>query len=161
MADSAPPPTYYRTLRGFEPVSDSAKRFWSETKLGAFVKLTGKRPRNLKRHNYYHQMLKVAVDNIEAFDTPRQLHVAIKATLGLGRWVEVPGASRPLFLEESTSFSKMSESAFSEYLDAAAKAITKHWLHGVAVETLMEEAKNIGSGSTGTPCIAGAHEAKG
>lgn len=137
----APPPSYRRTLTGFEPVSATAQHFWRETPLGDYVQLDGKRPRNLARHNYYWKMLTVAVDNIEAFDTPQQLHIAVKATLGLGRWIEVPGARRPLFIEESTSFAKMSEATFAEYLDLAAKAITRHWLHGVAVETLMEEAR--------------------
>lgn len=136
----APPPSYRRTLTGFEPVSATAQRFWRETKLGAVVKLDGKRPRNLARHAYYWKLLTVAADNIEAFDTPEQLHVAVKATLGLGRWVQVPGASRPLFLEESTSFAKMSEAEFAEYLDKAALAITRHWLR-VPVETLMDEAR--------------------
>jgi len=140
MSD-APPASYRRTLTGFEPVSATAHRFWVETKLGEVVKLDGKRPRNLARHNYYWKMLTVAADNIEAFETPQQLHTAIKATLGLGRWVEVPGASRTLFIEQSTSFAKMTEAEFAEYLDAAARSITKYWLRGVAVEQLMEEAR--------------------
>lgn len=139
MSD-APPPSYRRTLTGFEPVSATAKRFWQETKLGAFIRLDGKRPRNLRRHNFYWAMLAIAADNIEAFDTPGQLHTAIKATLGLGRWIEV-GGRHPLFIEDSTSFAKMSEPEFAEFLDAAAKAITKHWLRGVPVETLMDETK--------------------
>ena len=137
-----PPPSYRRTLSGFEPVSSTAKRFWQETRLGDVIKLVGSRPRNLPRHNYYWKMLEVAVNNIEAFDIPKQLHTAVKATLGYGKWLEVPGASRMLFIENSIAFDKMSEAEFAEYLDAAAKAITKHWLHGVAIETLMEEARN-------------------
>lgn len=137
----APPPSYRRTLTGFEPVSATAKRFWLETPLGDVVQLDGKRRRNLGRHCYYWKMLTVAAENIEAFDTPEQLHTAVKATLGLGRWIAVTGASRPLFIEESTSFAKMSEAEFAEYLDAAARAITKHWL-SVPVETLMEETRN-------------------
>ena len=137
----APPPSYRRTLTGFEPVSATAERFWRETKLGETVKLDGKRPRNLGRHCYYWKMLTVAAENIEAFDNAEQLHTAIKATLGLGKWLPVPGATRPLFIEESTSFAKMNEADFAEYLDAAARAITKHWLRGVPVETLMEEAR--------------------
>lgn len=140
MSD-APPPSYRRTLSGFEPVSATAKRFWQETVLGDVVKLEGKRPRNLARHAYYWKLLTVAAENIEAFDTPEQLHLAVKATLGFGKWVEVPGASRPLFLERSIAFAKLSEAEFAEYLDAAARAITKHWLNGVAVETLLEEAR--------------------
>lgn len=135
-----PPPSYRRTLTGFEPVSPTARRFWQESKLGDVVKLEGKRPRNLGRHNFYWKMISVAVDNLEAFDTPDQLHTAIKATLGYGRWIDV-GGSHPLFIEDSTSFAKMSEAEFAEYLDKAARAITKYWLHGVAVETLMQEAK--------------------
>lgn len=140
MSD-APPPSYRRTLTGFEPVSTTAQRFWHETKIGDTIKLEGKRPRNLGRHCYYWKMLSVAADNIEAFDTSEQLHTAVKATLGMGRWLEVPGARRALFIEDSTSFAKMTEAEFSEYLDNAAKAITKHWLHGVAVEQLLEEAR--------------------
>lgn len=135
-----PPPSYRRTLTGFEPVSPTAKRFWQEVKLGAIIKLEGKRPRNLGRHNLYWKMLSVAAENIEAFDTPDQLHTAVKATLGYGRWVEVPGASRALFIEDSTSFAKMSEAEFAEYLDKAAKAITRYWLD-VPVEQLLEEAR--------------------
>lgn len=138
----APPPSFRRTLTGFEPVSPTAKRFFHETKLGDVVKMEGKRPRNLRRHNYYWKMLTVAAENLEAFDSADQLHTAIKATLGLGRWVEVPGASRALFIEDSTSFAKMTEAEFAEFLDAAARAITKHWLRGVAVEQLMEEARH-------------------
>lgn len=135
-----PPPSYRRTLSGFEPVSPTARRFWQESKLGDVVKLEGKRPRNLGRHNFYWKMLSVAADNLEVFDTPDQLHTAIKATLGYGRWIDV-GGSHPLFIEDSTSFAKMGEAEFAEYLDKAARAITKYWLHGVAVETLMQEAK--------------------
>jgi hypothetical protein len=138
----APPPSYRRTITGFEPVSDTARRFWQETKLGSVVKLDGKRPRNLGRHNFYWKMISIAADNIEAFETADQLHTAIKATLGYGRWVTVPGASRPLFIEDSTSFAKMSEAEFAEYLDKAAKAITRYWLNGVAVEQLMEETRH-------------------
>lgn len=138
----APAPSYRRTLTGFEPVSMTAKRFHAETKMGDIIKLDGKRPRNLGRHNFYWKMLTVAADNIEAFETADQLHTAIKASLGYGRWVEVPGASRPLFIEDSTSFGKMSEADFAEFLDKAARVITKYWLQGVAVEQLMEEARN-------------------
>ena len=135
----SPPPSYRRTLTGFEPVSATARRFWQETARGDVVKMEGKRPRNLARHNYYWKMLEVATNNLEQFDTPEQLHVAVKATLGLGEWKDV-GGSRPLFYPASTAFDKMTEAEFAEYLDAAAKAITKHWL-AVPVEVLMEEAR--------------------
>jgi hypothetical protein len=136
----APPPSYRRTLTGFEPVSTSAQAFHRETKLGSVVRLDGKRPRNLGRHCFYWKMLTVAAENLDCFDTPEQLHLAVKAAMGRGRWVEVKGASRPLFIEDSTSFAKMSEADFTRYLDEAATVITKHWLRGVPVETLMKEA---------------------
>lgn len=109
--------------------------------MGDVIRLDGKRPRNLARHNYYWKMLSVAAENIEAFETAKQLHQAVKAALNMGRWLEIPGASRALFIEDSTSFAKMTEAEFCEYLDAAAKAITRYWLHGVAVETLLQEAR--------------------
>lgn len=136
----APPPSYRKTLTGFEPVTSTAKIFWQETKLGAVVKMTGTRPRNLGRFRLYWKMLSVSVDNLDAFDTPEQLHSAVKACLGYGRWLEVPGASRALFIEDSISFASMKEEEFVQFFDRAAKVISKHWLK-VPVETLLDEAR--------------------
>lgn len=136
-----PPQSYRRTTTGFEPVSDTAIRFWRETPLGDIVQLDGKRPRNLRHHNYYWAMLGIVVQNSEVFETKRQLHLAIKAALGYGKWVQLPKSTRPLFIEESTSFASMSDAEFAEFLDAAARAITRYWLAGVTVEELMEETR--------------------
>lgn len=140
MTDT-PPLAYRRTLTGFVPASTAAADFLQQVPVGKLVKLEGKMPRNLGRHRYYWKMLQITVDNTECFDTVQQLHTAIKATLGYGKWIEVPGASRPLFLEDSISFGKMSETDFVTFMEAAARAITKYWL-SVSVETLMEEAKD-------------------
>ena len=132
------PSSYRRTVTGFVPVSPTAQRFWAETKLGDVVKLDGKRPRNLARLRLYWKMLEIVADNSEIFTVSDEVHLAVKAALGLGKWVDV-GASKPLFIEDSISFHAMRESEFSEYLDKAARVISKYWLH-VPVETLLAEA---------------------
>ena len=139
-----PPPIYRRTLTGFEPANDEAKAFWREVGLGKLISLTGKMPRNLMRLRSYWATMRTAAENIEwADDNPQTVHLAVKAALGLGKWVEVAGASKAIFIEGSISFAKMSEPEFRQFYDQATAVIEKHWLKvplgTLARETMMED----------------------
>lgn len=138
MAD-APPPTYLRTLTGFEPANDAAKAFWRETKLGASVKLDGKRPRNLARHNYYWKMLTIAAENMPRFETADRLHVAVKQALRLGEFVPIRGGKELVFIPGSTSFAKMTEPEFIKFMEDADALLAESL--GVPVGELMRQAR--------------------
>lgn len=134
-----PPPLYRRTLYGFEPENEEAREFWRECGLGKVISLNGKLPRNLARLQSYWATLRTAAENIEwADNNPKMVHLAVKATLGLGEWIDVAGATKPLFREGSISFAKMTEVEFREFYNRATTVIEKHWLK-VPIGTLRRE----------------------
>jgi hypothetical protein len=138
MRDS-PPPTYRRTLTGFEPANDAAKAFWRDTKPGQAIVLEGRRPRNLARHNWYWAMLTIAAENMPRFETPERLHVAVKQALRLGEFIPIRGGQEMVFVPASTSFAKMKEAEFVQFLEQTDALLSESL--GVPVGTLMREAK--------------------
>ena len=138
MSESAPQ-MWRRTLSGYAPANDTAKAAWQKGKPGELVKMDVKRPRNLAHNSLLWVIYGMVVDNSETFTDARQVHSAVKAALGFGKWIDV-GGSHPLFIEESTSFGSMSQVEFSAFFDAALKVIDRFWL-SVGVETLLSEGK--------------------
>jgi hypothetical protein len=142
MTDKVPA-IYRRTLSGFTPANAEADAFWREVPLGKLISLTGKLPRNLDRLRSYWATMRIAADNIEWADgNPEMVHLAIKAALGLGEWITVPGASKPLFREGSISFAKMSEPEFRDFYDKATNVVEKHWLK-VPIGSLRQEVEAV------------------
>lgn len=139
MSDT-PPPTYRRGLRGFEPANPAAEQFWRETKIGGLVRLDGKRPRNLARHNLYWALCTIAADNMDEYPTPKRLHLATKIALGIGEPVPpLKNGGKWGFEPGSTAFANMPEHEFREFLDKALDLWAARL--GVPVSVLMDEAR--------------------
>lgn len=119
--------TYRKTLFGFVPVSDDATEFHGKTKLGQEIRLDGSRSRSVPQHRLFWKMLSVVAENSEAFDNAEGVHLAIKAALGHGKWIDV-GGSRPLFIPDSTGFAAMKQDEFQRYFDEARTVVRKYWL---------------------------------
>lgn len=113
------------------PANDKARHWMIKAKAGELVAVDAVRKRNLKHHNKYWKLLAIVVENSEVFETPRQVHMAIKATLSHGTWVEVPKASRAIFCEDPTNFGAMDQEAFETFYSAAVNVVLKHFLPGV------------------------------
>lgn len=133
------PQTWRKTLSGYTPHSDAAKAAWAKGKPGELIKMDVKRPRNLAHNALYWVILGMVVENSETFDRAEDLHLAIKAALDLGKWIDV-GGTRPLFIEQSTSFGAMSQVEFDKFFNDAMQVIDRYWLP-VGVETLLSEGK--------------------
>ncbi|MHB9879139.1 hypothetical protein ACSMXM_05695 [Pacificimonas sp. ICDLI1SI03] len=132
------PMTWRRTMTGYVPGNAVAAEAHAKGKPNELVKMKLTRPRNLAHHQLYWVILQLVVDNSEDFDTTKQLHTAVKAALGYGKWLEI--GSRPLFVEESISFASMGQTEFKVYFDRALDAINKYWLP-VGVEALLAEGR--------------------
>lgn len=132
-------PLHFRkTLSGFEPVSKAAREFHAKTKPGATVQLVGRRPRNPGHHRKFFALLGVLVDNTEQFASVDDALIAVKATLGHGRWVKAhPKAEREIFIPNSIDFAAMSQDDFEPFYEAAIAAIIRWWLP-VAANDLRE-----------------------
>lgn len=117
-----------KTLSGWQPVSNAAREFHAKTKPGQIVEMIGRRPRHPAHHRKYFAMLGVVADNCEQFAGPDDVLLAVKAALGHGRWLEIPGASRPLFAPDSINFSAMDQDSFEAFYDASIAAVRRWWM---------------------------------
>lgn len=134
---SEEPPMSWRVEAGaLVPANDKARAWMVKAKPGELVNVDAIRKRNLKHHNKYWKLLSIVVENGDLFTTPRQVHVAIKATLSHGQWVKVPKATVPLFCEDPTNFGSMDQEAFEAFYSAAVNVILRHFLPGVDPATL-------------------------
>ena len=133
---------YKRTFSGFVPDNDVAYKFWKDTELGQCVVLKGSKPRSLPHLRKYFALMTLVAQNHDTLDTPEKVHTAVKAMLGRGRWVQLPKASKPLFIEDSISFSAMNQETFDRFYNDAVNAIAKH-LIGVDQKTLLDEVANF------------------
>jgi hypothetical protein len=131
------PPATWRVMRardvgGDTPVlvaaDEEAMRKTRRWKAGDEMTVDVRKPRNLKHHRKFWILLKIVVENNEAFDSEEAVLYALKAALGRGKWVEIPKASRPMFIPESISFAAMDQDEFDNFYVAAVNAVLKHWL---------------------------------
>lgn len=138
-----PPAIYRKTLSGFTPDSDAAMAFAQRVRLGEFVTLDGKRPRNIRHHRKYWKLLSVIADNHDRFDTPDKAALAIKYLAGHGDFVPVKGGEETLFVPGSISFAAMDQVAFDGFYDRALAAVCRHILPGMSQQELREEIERL------------------
>jgi hypothetical protein len=117
-----------KTLSGWQPVSNAARDFHAKTNLGQIVEMQGRRPRHPAHHRKFFAMLTTVADNCEQFNGPDDVLLAIKAATGHGRWIELAGASRPLFAPDSINFASMPQDEFEAFYDASIAAVRRWWL---------------------------------
>jgi hypothetical protein len=115
-------------LQGWQPVSAAAREFHAGTKLGQTVAMQASRPRNPQHHRKMFALLGIVADNCEQFSGPDDVLLAVKATLGHGRWIKLEGASREIFAPDSINFASMNQQEFEPFYDAAVKAVQRWWL---------------------------------
>jgi hypothetical protein len=135
--------TYRRTATGFVPADDHAELFWRSCGMGEIVAMEARKPRNLKWHRKYWKLMSVIAENSDVLETAEQVHLFVKACLGFGDWVHVPGASKPLFFERSTAFGKMSADDWADYYDKAVGVICRHIMPGMLCDDLKQEIEEL------------------
>lgn len=117
-----------KTITGWQPISTAAREFHAKTKLGQIVEMQARRPRNPGHHRKAFALFSIVADNCEQFSNAEDVLTAVKAALGMGRWLELAGASRPIFMPDSISFSAMDQTEFEAFYKAAVAAIQRWWL---------------------------------
>jgi len=119
---------FRRTLEGFIPADKEAGDWHYKTKLGALVELKGTRPRNPQHMRKFFALMNIVVDNSDDYDTVEQFRFVLMATLQRGKWIEVPHATRAMFIPESISFKSMKQDDFDRLYNDAIDAILKHFV---------------------------------
>lgn len=119
---------FQRTFEGFRPADQEASDWHYKTKTAALVELKGNRPRNPQHHRKFFALMNIVVDNSDDYDTIEQFRFVLMATLQRGKWIEIPHATRAMFIPESISFKSMSQDDFDRLYNDAINAILKYFL---------------------------------
>jgi len=128
MVAKSAPHHVRKTLTGWEPMSQAAREFHSKTKLGQVVEIKERRPRNPAHSRKMFAMLSIVRDNCEQFQDTDDVLTAVKATMGHGRWLNLAGATREIFMPDSIAFDAMSQAEFEPFYDGAIAAVRRWWL---------------------------------
>lgn len=134
-------PLYRKTLTGFVPANDEAQEFFAKTKLGQFVKLDGKRPRNVKFHRLFFAMLRLISDNSNPHITEIEALYLAKVGAGCGQWIDT--GKRELFAPGSISFASMDQEAFDTFVKAAIPPLVARFMRGTAPDDVIREAMEL------------------
>ena len=132
----SPPPTWRRTIGGFEPVCEKAWSAFKSVKLGEEVSFKMHRPRNLKHHRKYWILMQIVAENSDDFESPEMVHYAIRAAMGRGKWIQPAKATRQIFIPESISFASMDQDEFNEFYSKAVNVVIKHFMQGLTPEQI-------------------------
>lgn len=137
MTDERPKQIYRKVDGGFVPASAAAERFFKKTNFGDLVELKGRKPRNLKHHKMFFDLLEWVCENVDGFDTEDQVLHVIKVRMGYCDFVP-DGKGNLLAVPRSISFSCMDEAEFSNFHRRAIDAVLKLLPAGCDDKTIWE-----------------------
>ena len=137
MSDEKPKQVYRKTEVGFVPASAAAEHFLEKTKIGELVELKGAKPRNLKHHKLFFDLIDWVAENIDGYDTPDQVLHVLKIRMGHCDFVP-DGKGGLIAAPRSISFSKMDEVEFSNFHRRAIDVVLKLLPTGCDEKTIWE-----------------------
>ncbi len=93
--------------------------------------------RSAAQHNWYWALVRKVAENSDRFETPQQLHSALKPFLGYGEWVPSIEGSTMEFAPKSIT--KMKHLEFNQYCRDTVDAIQKYIIPGIDKAALVAE----------------------
>jgi hypothetical protein len=128
---------FIRRAQSFVPADVHAEEMLNSVKLNAECILSRRTARNVAHHRRLFALLKVACDHSTRYSDPVVFLSDLKVLTGLAtmRFNYLTGEVYPV--EQSISFSAMSQSRFDEWYKLATEKISEHL--GIDIETLAAE----------------------
>lgn len=130
------PMRWRRTLTGLVPNCERSQKAWERMKPDDECVIDMRRPRNLKHSKKLFVLLKIVKNNSDDFSSVEMVLLAVKAALGRGQWIQLPKASRPLFVPESIAFESMDQDEFERFYVDALNVVVSHFLPGMTSDQL-------------------------
>ena len=134
MAGDTEKQTYVHALGSFVPVSDAARDFLRKTKVGDIVELHGSKPRNLKHHRKFFELLKIILANQDFYKSMDELLAVCKLAIGHVEIVRTKYGD--VRIPKSISFASMDQSAFDAFYDRAIDWACTDVIQGLARKDL-------------------------
>lgn len=112
-----------------EPIDDEGREVLSKIAAGDLVKADIKRPRNIHFHRKFFAMLKLVLDNQEAYKSTDDLLDVCKLRIGHVRVIQTKHGE--VRVPASISFASMDESEFSQFYDKAVNWVCSEVIPGL------------------------------
>ena len=120
------PAIFVKTGRGLVPASVWAEDWYAKIRIGEEVIVDPKKPRNPGNHRRFWALLTIIADNLDGVDSPWRALDVLCAVLGRGKWIEVPRATKPLFVRDSIAYANMDETEFGKLFEQCIHATIKY-----------------------------------
>lgn len=130
-----------RTMRGFEPDDDDARRSLGRIPVGTTVRCEIVKPRSVTQLRRYWAMCALVAENHAELHTREQVDQALRLLTGHVDLVQV--GEHTLRLPRRIAFAKLSQDEWEQYLSRAKDAVCEHLLPGVDGQYLQEEILRI------------------
>lgn len=127
-----------KDLGHLTPVDQAGEDYLRKLKFGDVVAVEVKKPRNVKFHRLYWQLVSTVFENQERYETPEQLHSALKIAAGIYDPLPMPNGVIHK-IPGSIAFDKMDDTEFSAFFDRVCDLIAQHFLPGITVAALKHE----------------------
>jgi hypothetical protein len=137
MSDEKPKQIYRKAEGGFVPASAAAERFYEKTKFGDLVELKSSKPRNIKHHKLFFDLLEWVSENVDGYDSEDQVLHVVKIRMGHCDFVP-DGRGGLIAVPRSISFPSMDEVEFANFHRRAIDAVLKLLPAGCDEKTIWE-----------------------
>jgi hypothetical protein len=108
-----------KTLNGLAPADVAGEEALRKVKLGDFVTVEVKKPRNGKHHRLYWALVGIVHHNQDRYETTEQLHSALKIAAGHYELLTMPNGNE-YKIPKSIRFDTMDQTEFSAFYDVFA-----------------------------------------
>ena len=131
-----------KELGHLTPVDQAGEDALRKLKFGDVVTIEVKKPRNGNHHRLYWALVSLVWQNQERYETPEQLHSALKIAAGIYEPLEMPGGVVHK-IPGSIAFDKMDQTEFSAFYDRVCDLVAQHFLPGVSSGELKAEVASM------------------
>lgn len=128
-----------RTLAGLIPADAQAETLLKRVPLGATVRASIVRPRNMKLHAKYWVLCDLVATHHAELTTRDQVHEVVKLLTGWCDVVALRSTGEVIRVPRSISFAAMSADEFDEFYRKACDAVVEHLLPGVSLRDVQDE----------------------
>jgi hypothetical protein len=131
-----------RELGKLVPVDQAGEDALRKLKFGDVVSVEVKKPRNVKHHRLYWQLVSTVWENQTRYETAEQLHCALKISAGIYEPLMMP--SGVIYkIPGSIAFDKMDQTEFKQFYDKVCDLVAEHFLPGIDVVALKDEVESL------------------
>lgn len=131
-----------KTLSGLTPADTGGEEALRKLKLGDVVRIEMTKPRNGSHHRLYWALISAVFQNQERYETPEQLHNALKIAAGIYEPLTMPNGT-VYKIPGSIAFDKMDQIEFSAFFDRVCDLIALHFLPGVTSARLKADVSQM------------------